>query len=395
MNKKTIRDVDVYGKRTLLRVDFNVPKNADTGSILDDSRIRASLPTIRYLVEGGARLIVCSHMGRPKGMAISKETLRPVAMRLQDLLGMPVRLVEDMVGDTTPGIGGVVMLENLRFHPGEEANDPVFAKRLASIAEIYVNDAFGAAHRAHASTEGVAQFLTSVAGFLMERELEVLGRALSSPMRPMATIVGGAKVSDKIGMLEHMVGVVESILVGGGMVATFIKAKGLSVGGSFVEDDSIGKVTSLQKNARERNVQIRLPLDLVVAQEFSASAPSRIVPAGAIPKGHLIMDIGPQTRALFASELRKCKTVVWNGPMGVFEMPRFSKGTESVARVVASLDATTIVGGGSTAQAIHDFGLEGHISHVSTGGGASLEYLEGKTLPGVAVLQDREENKPI
>ncbi len=397
MGKKTVRDIDVGGKRVLLRVDFNVPKDPATGAILDDSRIKASLPTIRYLLERKARPIVCSHLGRPKGRD-PKESLAPVAARLQELAGVPVRMANDCIGPEVKAAaqslpaGSLLLLENLRYHPEEEKNDPKFARELASLADVYVNDAFGAAHRAHASTEGVARYLPAVAGFLMETELKFLGKALANPERPMAAIVGGAKISDKIAMVENMLGKVQAMIIGGGMVGTFLKAKGLETGKSLVEADRTELATRFEKQARDAGVSFLLPLDLVVAERFAADAPSRTVPAAGVPRDWVIMDIGPQSAALFASEIKKCRTVVWNGPMGVFEMPRFAKGTKAIAEAMARVKGTTIVGGGSTAQAVHDLGLESKMSHVSTGGGASLEFLEGKTLPGVAALLDKAPN---
>ena len=394
MDKKTVRDLDVSEKRVLLRVDFNVPMVPSTGAISDDSRIQAALPTISYLLEKEARTIVCSHLGRPKGPD-PKQSLAPVAERLAELAGVPVRMASDCIGAdieaAAKGLapGELLMLENLRFHPGEEKNDPAFALALAALADVYVNDAFGAAHRAHASTAGVAQHLPAVAGFLMEKELLFLGKALSSPERPMTAVVGGAKISDKMAMLEHMVDQVQALLIGGGMAATFLKARGLEPGMSLLEPDKVEFAAKLEQRARERGVALLLPSDLIVGERFEADAPSRTVDAEAIPVDWTVMDIGPKTIALFQDELKKSKTVLWNGPMGVFEMPRFSEGTRAVAECLAGLDGTTIVGGGSTAQAVHDLGLAGRMSHVSTGGGASLEFLEGKTLPGVAALDDK------
>ncbi len=393
MDKKTVRDLGLDGKRVLLRVDFNVPKDSK-GGIADDSRIKAALPTIRYLLERGARPIVCSHMGRPGGRPDPAESLGPVSQRLQHLLEVPVSMAPDCVGPQVRamarslGPDTVLLLENLRFHSGEEENDPAFAGEIASLGEVYVNDAFGAAHRAHASTEGVARLLPAVAGFLMEKELEFLGRALSSPEMPMAAIVGGAKASDKIAVLEHMIDRVQALLVGGGMVATFLRAKGLEVGDSLVEEDKQEVAARLERRASQKGVGFHLPPDLVVAERFDAEAPGRDVDAGAVPSGWVIMDIGPRARELFSTEISRCRTAVWNGPMGVFEMPQFSEGTREVARALASMDGTTIVGGGSTAEAVHSLGLQDKMSHVSTGGGASLEFLEGKVLPGVAALMD-------
>ncbi len=392
MNKKSVLDVDVAEKLVLVRVDFNVPM--ENGAVIDDSRITAALPTIHHLLDQRARVVLCSHLGRPKGPdpALS---LAPVAWRLGEMLHLPVATVGDCVGPEVDasiaelGPGGVLMLENLRYHPEEEGNDPAFARALAGATDLYINDAFGTAHRAHASTEGVTHHLPAVAGFLMERELEFLGMAVTDPERPVAAIVGGAKVSDKVKILEHMVEVVESVLIGGGMSATFFHAKGYEVGASLLEADMADVASTLEERAKARGTSLLLPVDVVIAERFEANAPSRTVAAAAISPGWTIVDIGPQTVALFRSELKKCRTVIWNGPMGVFEMPRFSAGTRGVADTVAGLDATTIVGGGSTAQAVYELGLADRMSHVSTGGGASLELMEGKVLPGVAALMDR------
>ena len=394
MEKQTVRDIDVAGKRVLLRVDFNVPMDPASGAIADDSRIRSALPTIRYLLEQTAYPIVCSHLGRPKGPN-PRDSLAPTARRLGELMGVPVQMASDCIGleveAAARGLapGALLMLENLRFHPEEEKNQPAFAQALASPAEVYVNDAFGAAHRAHASTAGVADWLPAVAGLLMEKELAFLGKALSAPDRPMAAVVGGAKISDKIAILENMVERVETLLVGGGMTATFLEAQGLEVGRSLLEPEKVEQAARLRKRATQKGLAFMLPLDLVVAEQFDADAPSRIVPVEKIPAEWAIMDIGPETRTRFRRELERCNTVVWNGPLGVFEMPRFSEGTRSIAHCLAALKGTTIVGGGSTAQAVHDLGLAEKMSHVSTGGGASLEFLEGRTMPGVAALMDK------
>ncbi|MEE9285548.1 MAG: phosphoglycerate kinase [Dehalococcoidia bacterium] len=394
-DKKTVREIDVAGQRVLVRVDFNVPMDRDNGAITDDSRIQASLPTVRYLLEHGARVALCSHLGRPKGKPDPRLSLGRVAQRLEALLARPVKLVREYVGvpaDTVwaaAGTGDLLLLENLRYHPEEERNDPGFAKALAGLADVYVNDAFGAAHRAHASTEGVAHLLPAVAGFLMEKELRFLAAAMANPERPLAAVVGGAKVSDKIAMIEHMVDRVDALLIGGGMSATFFKGKGFEVGASLMEEELVAASRRIVDRARARGIALLLPIDVVVAQRFHADASARTVAASAVPPGWMIVDIGPQTQALFYSELKRCKTVVWNGPMGVFEMPRFSAGTRGMAELLAGLNATTIVGGGSTAQAVHELGLADKLSHVSTGGGASLELLEGKPLPGVVALMDR------
>jgi phosphoglycerate kinase len=394
MKKKTVRDIDIRGKRVLVRVDFNVPLDVETGAISDDRRIRAALPTIRYLLEQKCRVVLCSHFGRPKGKVVEEMRLAPIATRLSELLGQPVATTRDCIGaDVEKAVsalkgGEVLLLENLRFHPEEEKNDPDFAKALSRLADVYVNDAFGTAHRAHASTEGVAHYLPAVAGFLMEKEIDYLGGALTDPAHPFASIVGGAKVSDKIELLENILGKVDSLLIGGGMCCTFLKARGMSVGQSKVEDDKLDLVRELADKAGRAKTRLLLPIDVVVSESFSGGVPHQVVPVSGIPDGSYVMDIGPQTIDAFSGEIAKCRTVVWNGPMGVFEYPEFRAGTEAVARLLARLDATTIIGGGSTAEAVEDLGLADRMSHVSTGGGAALEFLEGKTLPGVAALQD-------
>lgn len=394
MNKKTVRDINVTGRKVLVRVDFNVPLDKKTNEITDDTRIRAALPTIRYLVERKARVILCSHLGRPKGVTPAL-SLKPVATRLAKLLGQPVQTADDCVGPGAEAAaaaladGGVLLLENLRFHDEEEKNDPAFARSLASLAEVYVNDAFGTAHRAHASTAGVTAYLPAVAGFLMEKELEYLGKALGDPARPFVMIVGGAKVSDKIVMLDNILARVDALVIGGGMANTFLKAQGHDVGGSKVEDDQLDFARGLLVRARERGVHLLLPSDAVVAEKFEAESPHRTVSVDQVPKGWLMLDIGPETVRRFSEEIGRARTVVWNGPMGVFEFPAFAAGTKAIAALLAKIDATTIIGGGDTAAAVEQQGLAGKMTHVSTGGGASLEFLEGKTLPGVAALQDR------
>ena len=395
MRKKTVRDVDVRGKRVLVRVDFNVPLE-DT-RITDDSRIQATLPTIRYLIERGARIILCSHLGRPGGKAQDAFRLGPVAQRLSELLGKPVHYVTEAVGPAAEEAvarlepGELLLLENIRFHPGEEKGDPALAQALACLADLFVNDAFGAAHRAHASVVGVAQHLQGVAGFLLEREMEMLGQVLHNPHRPLGAVMGGAKLGDKINILENLLGRLDRLLVGGGMVATFFKALGYQVGRSLVEEERVETAARALGTARQRGIPLLLPEDLVVAEEFSASAPYKIVEAKGIPAGWFIMDIGPRTGEAFERTLRGCRTVFWNGPMGVVEFPPFAVGTRRLAQCLASLnDAITVVGGGSTAEAVQALGLAERMTHVSTGGGASLEFLEGKQLPGVAALADRE-----
>jgi phosphoglycerate kinase len=391
VNKKTLGDVDVAGKRVLVRVDFNVP--LEGGVVGDDTRIRAALPTIRHLVERGARTLLCSHLGRPKGKPDPAYRLAPVGARLGELLGRPVPVAPDCVGPAVEamvqrlGPGDVLLLENLRFHAEEEANDARVARALASLADLYVDDAFGSAHRAHASTAGVAAFLPAVAGFLMERELTFLGQALARPGRPFIAILGGAKVSDKIAVIENLLGKVDALLIGGGMANTFLKAGGTAVGESLVEDDKLGVARDLLRQAGDKLV---LPVDVVVAERVDPAAARRTVDASAVPAGWRILDIGPATVERFKRRLDGARTVLWNGPMGVFEMAPFADGTFAVARALAELSgATTIIGGGDSAAAVEQAGVAARMTHISTGGGASLEFLEGRALPGVTVLQDR------
>jgi phosphoglycerate kinase len=405
MDKRTVRDVDVAGKRVLVRVDFNVPLD-ENGQITDDTRIRASLPTIQYLLEHGAAVILMSHLGRPKGGPNPKYSLRPAAARLQELLGgsYQVQFTDDCIGEHVTQSaralqpGQVLLLENLRFHPEEEANDAAFAGRLASLADIYVNDAFGSAHRAHASTEAVAGSLPAVAGLLMEREIGIMGKALENPEHPFVAILGGAKVSDKMGVIGNLLGKVDTLIIGGGMANTFLKALGFPVGESLVEPDRIKDAEALAGRAQLQNVKLMLPKDVVIANAFSADAERRMVNVADVPveptpeTGWRILDIGPRTAQEYGEAIRAAKTVVWNGPMGVFEMEPFAQGTLSVARAVCDATrsgATTIVGGGDSVAAIEQMGLADCITHISTGGGASLEFLEGQTLPGVAALNDR------
>ena len=419
MRKKTVRDIDVVGKRVLVRVDYNVP--LDGGQILDDSRIRATVPTIRYLQEHRAKIILMSHLGRPKGRdeALS---LRPVAERLGEvsleggapqrrpdsvhserlfdgsgasLREAPVRMTECCIGPDVQraahslAAGEILLLENLRFHPEEEANDREYAKALASLGEVYVNDAFGTAHRAHASTEGVARLLPAVAGFLMEKEIEFLSRAVENPERPYAAIIGGAKISTKMAVLESLLSKVDKLLIGGGMANTFFKAEGFNVGESLVEDDYLEQARDVMRQAEEKGVRLLLPADVIVAERFAADSPAKRVSVKDVPEGWWIMDVGETTIDVFARALQDCRTVVWNGPMGVIEMAPFAHGSHRLAGVIANLhEATTIIGGGETAAVVEQVGLASHFSHVSTGGGASLEFLEGKELPGVAALMD-------
>jgi phosphoglycerate kinase len=391
MKKKTIRDVDAQGKRVLVRVDFNVP--LAEGAVADDTRIRAALPTIQYLLDEGATVILCSHLGRPKGQVVDHLRMDPVGRRLSELLGWSVIKLDDCVGPEVEaavgaaGPGDVLLLENTRFHPGEKSNDPAFAMQLAALADLYVDDAFGSAHRAHASTEGVAHHLPAVAGFLMEKELEFLGGALAVPRRPFVAILGGAKISDKIGVIDNLLGRVDALLVGGGMANTFLKAEGYDVADSLVEDGSLETARQLLERAGPK---LALPVDVTVADRFDPDAFSQVVVVGSVPPGWRILDVGPRTLELFHDRLAGARTVVWNGPLGVFEFPKFALGTEAMARMLAALpDATTIIGGGDSAAAVQRTGLADRMSHISTGGGASLELLEGKALPGVAALLDR------
>ena len=389
MNKKTVRDIDVRGKRVLVRVDFNVP--LEEGRVSDDTRIRAELPTIQYLLDKQAKVILASHLGRPKGKVDPTFSLRPVAARLSELLGQPVQLAPDCVGSAVERIvaelqpGQTLLLENLRFHPEEEKNDSGFAAKLAALADIFVNDAFGTAHRAHASTEGVARYLPAVAGFLMQRELDFLGRALTAPEHPFVAILGGAKVSDKIGVINNLLGKVDRLLIGGGMANTFLKAQGYEVGSSLVENQAMDIARSLLERAGGK---LLLPVDVVVADAFDANASSKLVPASQVPEGWRILDIGPQTVRDYREALADARTVVWNGPMGVFEFAKFAKGTIAIAQALAELNATTIIGGGDSAAAVEAADVADKITHISTGGGASLEFLEGQELPGVAALLD-------
>ncbi|TAK32101.1 MAG: phosphoglycerate kinase [Chloroflexota bacterium] len=393
MRTETIRDVDVKSRPVLVRVDFNVPLDKQTRQVMDDTRIRAALPTIRYLIDHGAKVILCSHLGRPDGKIVEALRLDPVAKRLSELLGQPVKKIGAAVGPEAQAAeqamkpGEVLLLENIRFYPGEESNDPDFARELSSLAQIYVNDAFGTAHRAHASTEGVATFLPAYAGLLMEKEIEALSRALTNPARPFAAVIGGAKVSDKIKVLQHLVDKVDTLLIGGGMANTFLLADGYQVGDSLVESDRVDAALDIMSRANQRGVKLLLPKDVVIADSFSADAVSRAVPATQVPNGWRILDIGPETVESFSQELKRCQTVLWNGPMGVFEFPRFAEGTRSIARVLAELNATTIIGGGESVAAVEQLGLSDRMTHVSTGGGATLEFLEGRVLPGVAVLR--------
>lgn len=393
--KKTVKDVDVRSRRVLVRVDYNVPLDAN-GNVSDDKRITASLPTINYLLEQSARIILCSHLGRPKGEVKKEFSLAPVAKRLNELLpGVNIYFASDCIGEEAQQKaaalkdGEILLLENLRFHKEEEKNDPEFAKKLASLAEIYVNDAFGTVHRAHASTAGVAAYLPAVAGFLIGKELSIMGGALENPERPFVAILGGAKVADKIGVITNLLNKCDTLLIGGGMAYTFFKAMGYEIGDSLLDAESIDLAKQLMETAKEKGVKLLLPVDTVVAKAFAADAEHMTVAANAIPAGWQGLDIGEKTRELFAAEIKNAKTVIWNGPMGVFEFPEFAKGTEAVAKACAECGGTTIIGGGDSASAVKKLGYADKMTHISTGGGASLEFLEGKVLPGVAALNDK------
>ncbi|WP_203364544.1 phosphoglycerate kinase [Bacillus sp. REN10] len=394
MNKKTIKDVDVKGKRVFCRVDFNVPMK--DGKVTDDTRIRAALPTIQYLSEQGAKVILASHLGRPKGEVKEELRLTPVAGRLSELSGKEVKKVDEAYGEAVQAEiekmndGDLLLLENVRFYPGEEKNDPELAKALASLADVYVNDAFGAAHRAHASTEGIAHHLPAVAGFLMEKELDVLGKALSDPERPFTAIIGGAKVKDKIDVIDHLLDKVDNLIIGGGLAYTFVKAKGYEIGKSLLEEDKIDLAKQFMKKAEEKGVSFLMPIDAIVADQFSEEAEAREVAIEDIPADAMGLDIGPKTSALYKETIQKSKLVIWNGPMGVFEMDKFAGGTKAVAEALAEAEGTySVIGGGDSAAAVEKFQLADRMSHISTGGGASLEFMEGKQLPGVVALNDK------
>jgi phosphoglycerate kinase len=391
MDKKTVRDIDVKGKRVLMRADFNVPLDGDT--ITDDTRIQAALPTIQYILDQGAALVLMSHLGRPKGQVKPELSLKPVAERLDELLDQPVAMAPATVGDEVEALaedlapGEVLLLENTRFSPGEKANDDDFAQQLAELGEVFVNDAFGTAHRAHASTVGVTAYLPAVSGFLIEKEIKFLGKATGDPESPYVVILGGAKISDKIGVIENLLDKADHILIGGGMANTFFKAQGLEMGDSLVEDDVLDTAKALMDKAGDKLV---LPVDAVVADAFANDANHKVVPVDDVAPGWRILDIGPETIAQFQQILKSAATVAWNGPMGVFEMDNFAQGTFAIAKTLADIDAVTIVGGGDSASAIKEAGVTDEVSHVSTGGGASLTYLEGATLPGIAVLDDNK-----
>jgi phosphoglycerate kinase len=389
-NKKTIRDVDFKGKKALVRVDFNVPMK--DGVISDDTRIRAAIPTIQYLLDKGASVILCSHLGRPKGGPDMAFTLKPVADYLGKLMGKEVKFAEDCVGPAAEKAakelkaGEILVLENTRFHPEEEKNDMELAKKMASLADIYVNDAFGTAHRAHSSTEGVAHFLPGVAGFLMEKEIKYLGEAVANPKRPFVAILGGAKISDKIGVIKNLLSKADVILIGGGMANTFFKAQGYPVADSLVEDEALETARELLKTG---STKLRLPVDVAIGDKFDAEAQKKIIQAGPVPEGWRILDIGPDTVEAYGKVIKSAGTIVWNGPMGVFEFPKFSEGTFAIAKEIAASNAVSVIGGGESVSAVQKSGVADKITHISTGGGASLEMLEGLELPGLAALQDK------
>ncbi|HEY4430975.1 MAG TPA: phosphoglycerate kinase [Paenibacillus sp.] len=393
MNKKSVRDVEVKGKRVFVRVDFNVP--VEDGKITDDTRIRETLPTIKYLIENGAKIILASHMGRPKGQFVDSMRLTTAAERLSELLGKPVAKADEAVGEAVKakiaelGEGDVLVLENVRFYPGEEKNDPELAKQFAELADLFVNDAFGAAHRAHASTEGIAHFLPAVSGLLMEKELSVLGKALSNPERPFTAIIGGSKVKDKIDVIDNLLNLADNVLIGGGLSYTFTKALGFEIGISLVDNDKLETALEFIEKAKALGKNFLLPVDVVVADKFGADANTQIVPFNEIPEGWEGLDIGPKTREIYADVIKNSKLVVWNGPMGVFEIDKFAEGTIAVAKACATTEGYTVIGGGDSAAAAEKFHLADQMDHISTGGGASLEFMEGKALPGVEALNDK------
>ncbi len=395
MGKKTVQEIDVKGKRVLMRVDFNVPRDKETGEITDDTRIRAALPTINYLLDHDAKVILMSHLGRPKGQVDESMRLDKVGVRLGELLGRPVRKLDEAVGPEVEQAvaqmrsGEVVLLENVRFYPGEEKNDPAFSAQLAQLGDIYVNDAFGTAHRAHCSTEGVGHLLPSVAGFLMKKEISALGSALNRPKRPFVAIIGGAKVSDKIGVIRNLMERVDTLIIGGGMANTFLEAQGYAMGKSLVEKDKIEMAASLLKEAQEKGKKVLLPVDLVIAAAIDQPETAQQVKVGEVPTDKMALDIGAETIKLYQAAVAEAKTIIWNGPMGVFEVDAFAQGTNQVAAAVAHSGANSIVGGGDSVAAVAKAGLEEQITHISTGGGASLEFLEGKLLPGIQVLLEK------
>ena len=393
-NKKTVNDIDLNGKKVLLRCDFNVPQNKETGEITSDKRIVAAIPTIKYLLDNGAAVIACSHLGKPKGQWKDSLTLAPVAKRLSEKLGMDVKFAKDIIGEDAKKLaselkgGEIMLLENLRFDPREEKNDPEFAKELASMADVFVSDAFGTVHRAHASTEGVSKYLDAFSGLLVDKELSIMGKALENPLRPFVAVLGGAKVSDKINVINNLLEKADTVIIGGGMAYTFKKAQGYTIGKSLLEEDRIEYAKEMIKKAEEKGVKLLLPVDNYCATEFSADAEA-VLCEGDIPEDMMGMDIGPKTVELFADAVKGAKTIVWNGPMGVFEFDKFANGTKAMAKALAESGAITIVGGGDSAAAVEKLGFADKITHISTGGGASLEFLEGKALPGVVCLLDK------
>jgi 3-phosphoglycerate kinase len=393
-NKKTIEDIAVSGKKVLVRVDFNVPLDKDL-NITDENRINGALPTIKYLISQNAKVILCSHMGRPKGEFNMKYSLAPVTKRLSELLGQEVKLATDVIGDSAKALtsamkdGEVVCLENVRFHKEEEKNDPAFSKELASLADIFVNDAFGTAHRAHSSTAGVADYLPAVCGYLIQKEIDIMGKALSNPERPFIAILGGAKVSDKIGVINNLIEKVDALIIGGGMAYTFIKANGGQIGNSICENDKLDLAKELMAKASAKGVKMYIPIDNTIGDNFSNDANIKIVDSGSIPEGWEGLDIGPKSIEEFSAVVKNAKTVIWNGPMGVFEMSNFAKGTIAIAQAIAESNSISIIGGGDSAAAVEQFGFADKVTHISTGGGASLEFLEGIVLPGIACLQDK------
>ncbi|MGG4393625.1 phosphoglycerate kinase [Paenibacillus thiaminolyticus] len=393
MNKKSVRDIDVKGKRVFVRVDFNVP--LEDGKITDDTRIRETLPTIQYLAEQGAKIILASHLGRPKGEVAESMRLTPAANRLSELLGKPVKKLDESIGEHVQAEinrmndGDIVVLENVRFHKGEEKNDPELAKAFAALADVYVNDAFGAAHRAHASTEGIAHHLPAVSGLLMEKELSVLGKALSNPERPFTSIIGGSKVKDKIDVINKMLEISDNVIIGGGLAYTFFKAQGYEIGQSLCDNEKLDVALGFIEKAKQLGKNFYLPVDIVVSDDFSADANTKIVPIDEIPADWEGIDIGPKTRDIYADVIKNSKLIVWNGPMGVFEIEPFSHGTRAVAQACAETEGYTVIGGGDSAAAVEKFHLKDKMDHISTGGGASLEFMEGKQLPGVVALNDK------
>lgn len=397
MNKKTLKDIETAGKRVLVRVDFNVPM--DKGVITDDTRIIKALPTIKYLINEGAKVILATHLGRPKGKFTEEYSVKPVAQYLSSLLGQEVLYAGDCGGEESIRLAGemkpgqIAILENTRFYPGEEKNDPEMSRSLAKLADVYVNDAFGAAHRAHASTEGVTHYLPAVAGFLMEKEIAVLSGVLNNPQSPFLAILGGAKVSDKIPVMKSLIGKVDALLVGGGMANTLLKAAGMDMGKSLVEDEVINEASSILKLAEKENVRVLLPQDVVLAQQLKAEAETKVTLVDAIPAEWMALDIGPKTVDAYIEMINKASTILWNGPLGVYEIEQFAQGTNKIADAVANSQAKTVIGGGDVVAAVEKAGLADRIYHISTGGGASLEFLEGRELPGIEALQDREEDK--